>query len=94
MATWSALFFFLLSTGFVAGTHPGEFVEFWQVACEKKQRKACERLVRALNFQIANGSSMAANELAIHFLEGQITEKDAVAAGVLFAIMAYFGQME
>ena len=30
MATWGALFSFLLSTGFVERTHPGEFVEFWQ----------------------------------------------------------------
>jgi hypothetical protein len=85
IATWGALFSFMLSTGFLGGTHPGEFVEFWEQACDKKQRKACGRLIRALDFQSAHGSSMGSNRLAIHFLEGKITEQDPVAAGVLFA---------
>lgn len=85
MATWSALFFFMLSTDFIAGTHPGESVEFWGQACEKRQRKACERLIRALDFQSEQGSSMASNQLAIHLLEGKITEKDPIGAAMLFA---------
>jgi hypothetical protein len=85
MATWSALFFFMLGTGFIQGDHPGGSVEFWEQACEKRQRKACERLVRALDFQSAQGSSNASSRLAFHFLEGKITKKDPIAAAMLFA---------
>jgi len=85
MATWGALFFFMLSTGFIGGDHPGESVEFWGKACEKKQRKGCERLIRALDFQSELGSSRASNQLAVHFLEGKITEQDPIAAAIFFA---------
>jgi hypothetical protein len=85
IAAWGALFSFMLSTGFIGGTHPGESVEFWGQACEKRQRKACERLIRALDFHSEQGSSRASNQLAIHLLEGKITEKDPIAAAMLFA---------
>ena len=85
MATWGVLFSFMLGTGFVEGDHPGESLEFWGKACEKKQRKGCERLIRALDFQSGIGSSRASNQLAIHYLEGKITEQDPIAAAMLFA---------
>jgi len=93
MATWSVLFSIMLSTGFVGGGHPGESVEFWGQACEKKQRNACERLIRALDFQSAQGSSLASYQLAMHLLEGKITEQDPIAAGELFARSCDQGEM-
>jgi len=93
MAAWGALFSFMLSTGFVGGGHPGESVAFWGQACEEKRRKGCERLIRALDFQSENGSSRASNQLALHFLEGRITEQDPAAAAMLFARACDQGDM-
>jgi TPR repeat protein len=94
MATWSALFFVMLSTSFVGGNHPGESVEFWGQACEKKQRKACERLIRALDYQSAHGSAIASNQLALHFSEGKITAPNPAAASEFFTLACDQGNMK
>jgi hypothetical protein len=94
MATWSGLFAFMFSTGFVGGGHPGESVQFWGEACEKKERKACERLIRALDYHSAQGSARASSQLAMHFLEGKITEQDPIAAAMLFARACDQGDMD
>ena len=94
MGVWIALFATMLSTGFVGNSHPGARVEFWRKAVAEGRRKAGEKLVRMLDYQIASGSSEAPNELGILLIEGKIVPSNPEAATLLFTKASSMGNLE
>ena len=85
MGCWSALFAVLLGTGFVEGPHPGASIAFWRKAAAEGKPRAAENVVRMLQARAAKGSGDASNELGTLYLEGELVQRDVVAATQCFA---------
>jgi hypothetical protein len=56
MGIWVALFAFMLSTGFLAGKHPGTDPALWEKACGTGNTRSCGVLARILDVECQHSS--------------------------------------
>ena len=70
---WAVAFLMIRGAGGVGDNHPGQYLPFWQEACEAGSARACDYVpVMQGNFCV-KGSGWACNELGIHLA---VTERD------------------
>ena len=73
IASWAVLFVAMTAIGSTDGRHAGDSLPFWQTACNKGQRNACERLLSIETVYCDDNSGWACNELGGHYREALIT---------------------
>jgi hypothetical protein len=96
MAVWASLFTVMMVTGFLkkGADFPGGKVEFWQQACEKHQRYACQTWVRVLNDVCQDGSGAACFAMGRILNEGSLVPRNPEVAGVSFGRACDLGVRE
>ncbi len=62
---WSLIFVGLASVGGVGDDHPGQYLPFWERACEAGSERACRTVVQMEGVYCARGSGWACNERGI-----------------------------
>jgi hypothetical protein len=72
MTVWVAVFIAMSAMDGVGDEHPGHRIPFWQQACEKNARNACENLGLMLSTNCRDGSGWACNELGARRASGTI----------------------
>lgn len=93
MAGWSVLFLWMLSAGFVQGTHPGGTYDFWKRAVDEGRHNAVHGLLEVLKSGARDGSASSWNELGNIYLEGKLVEKDPVTAARYYAQAVKLGSL-
>ena len=74
---WAAIFAGLYSVQGVGDTHPGQYLPFWQNACETGNARACRYEANLLVVYCNSGSGWACNEVGIKRVElNQRAEED------------------
>lgn len=69
VSIWIGVFASMSAAQGVGDRHPGQFLPFWEEACQAGSTRACEyAFVRKYNY-CARGSGWACNELGIHLAE-------------------------
>jgi hypothetical protein len=69
VSIWAGVFAAMSAAQGVGDRHPGQFLPFWEEACQAGSTRACEyAFVRKYNY-CARGSGWACNETAIHLAE-------------------------
>lgn len=66
---WAAVFVALTGFNGVGDTHPGQYLPFWQNACEAGSERACNYSVNLLAVYCNTGSGWACNEVGIRRVE-------------------------
>jgi len=81
MAIWAVLFTAMSATGFVGHSHPGQFISFWQKACDQRRFNACRTWVHALgtNCRGNDGASCLAYGKVLN--EGKLVPIDRLQGG-------------
>jgi hypothetical protein len=91
---WTGIFILLYASGGVGDNHPGQYLPFWQEACEEgsSSGRGCDRLgFMQFNF-CERGSSWACNELGIWRVEhDQDNPRNRDMAGQDFALSCEMG---
>ncbi len=85
MAVWMVFFGAMTAMGRTDGRHPGDSLPFWQQACDKGRRNACDRLIQLESSYCGDNSGWACNELGGQYMEGRIVEADAELANAYFS---------
>jgi hypothetical protein len=85
MSVWIVFFGAMTALGRTDARHTGDSLPFWQQACEKGRRNACERLIQLESSYCGDNSGWACNELGSHYLEGRITDVDSELATAYFS---------
>jgi hypothetical protein len=62
---WAAVFIVLSTTQSVGDTHPGQYLPFWQKACERGSERACSYAANLTAVYCNTGSGWACNEVGI-----------------------------
>jgi hypothetical protein len=65
MSIWALVFAGLSVTGILDDKHPGQWLPFWQHACARDARGACDNLAFLQEGFCLDGSGWACNEFAI-----------------------------
>src|SRR5262245_46488458 len=65
MTLWAMLFAAMSAAGAVGDDHPGQYLPFWQKACESGRPHACEYVRNVESSFCDRGSGWACNELGI-----------------------------
>lgn len=78
VAVWALAFTGMSATGGVGDDHPGQYLPFWQQACESGNGRACEQLTRMQETYCLQGSGWACNELAVR--EAGVSPRSATNA--------------
>jgi len=82
MTVWAIVFALMSAVQGVGDEHPGQWLPFWQQACEKDRSYACRYLADLQANYCADGSGWSCNEFGI--LQAK-REKDRQGAAVAFA---------
>ncbi len=62
---WAGIFVLLLSVRGIGDRHPGQYLPFWQAACEAGSDRACTYASDLLTTYCDNGSGWACNEVGV-----------------------------
>src|SRR5438132_2533979 len=65
VAIWTVVFSAMSAAKGVGDNHPGQWLPFWQQACEEGRRGACDVLVEKLSAYCDEASGWACNEAAV-----------------------------
>ncbi len=65
IATWAFVFFFLNATNALSDNHPGQWIPFWQHACDDGRSYACPYLADLQQGLCNQGSPWACNEAGL-----------------------------
>ena len=76
MAVWVLVFAGMSAAGGVGDRHPGQWVPFWQQACEEGRPHACRFLAAKQSGQCNSGSGWACNEAGV--LQAALSESGEV----------------
>ncbi len=63
---WAAAFLVMIGAGGVGDNHPGQYLPFWQEACQAGSTRACDYVPLMQENFCNRGSGWACNELGIH----------------------------
>lgn len=85
MAIWVVFFATMSFIGRTDSQHTGDSMPFWQQACSAELSQGCARLVQLQSTYCNDNSAWACNELAVHYRQGKIIEKNEQRATDLFA---------
>ncbi|HXV59209.1 MAG TPA: SEL1-like repeat protein, partial [Vicinamibacteria bacterium] len=85
MAIWILFFGVMTAIGSTDGRHPGDRLPFWQEACAKGRRNACDRLIEIESTYCRDNSAWACNELGAHYRSGTLVEADTELAWSFFS---------
>ena len=72
ISVWTAIFVAMSATEGVGDNHDGQRVPFWQAACMKNARGACDNLAVILDSYCDRGSSWACNEVGALRASGRV----------------------
>ena len=85
MAVWVLFFGAMTGLGATDGRHRGDTVPFWEQACSRGNRQACERLIGIQASYCADASAWACNELGRHYTSGVVVEANPARSLDYFA---------
>jgi hypothetical protein len=85
VTVWSGVFIGMSLTNAVGDSHPGHSVPFWQQACQKDARNACENLSVILDTYCEDGSGWACNEVGALRWHGRVANTEPAAANFVRA---------
>jgi hypothetical protein len=80
MSVWAIAFAAMSATQGVGDLHPGQWVPFWQHACQEDRPFACAYLAQLQGNHCRAGSGWACNELGILNIEHDLDRDGAVSA--------------
>lgn len=72
-SAWTVLFAVLYATQGVGDRHPGQYLPFWETACQEGSDRACRYRTYMTFIYCNNGSGWACNEYGIHEVENRRT---------------------
>lgn len=93
IACWAALFFTMLSTGFIGGAQKGNTLDFWKQAIAEGRPNAEKGYVEVLKSMTRSESTFAWNELGQLYMQGKYVEKDPKNAARCFAKASKLGSV-
>lgn len=81
MGIWALLFTAMSATGFVGHSHPGQYISFWQKACDQKRFNACRTWVHALATSCRSNDAASCLTYGEVLNEGRLVPADRLQAG-------------
>jgi hypothetical protein len=85
VSVWALVFVGMSMTDAVGDSHPGHSVPFWQQACQKNARNACENLAVILDTYCDDGSGWACNEVGVLRWHGRVSNVEPTVANFVRA---------
>jgi len=81
IAIWAVLFTAMSATGFVGHSHPGQFISFWQKACDQGRFNACRTWVHALGTNCRGNDGASCLAYGKVLTEGKLVSIDRLQGG-------------
>lgn len=81
VSVWAALFVGMSASAAIGDRHPGQWLPFWEAACEGGSERACGQVVRLETGYCNMGSAWACNELGV-----RLARRDADHAAALASL--------